>query len=306
MADFTSGFWGVYVAVITLVSIIACAVFLKMQTTAPSAGKVQTTGHTWDEDLAEWNNPLPNWWRWLFYITIVFSLVYLVLYPGLGIWGGVLGWTSSGQYAQERERAEAALRPLYDRFGKEPIPQLAANAEARAIGQNLYLTYCAQCHASDARGGTGFPNLTDADWQWGGDPALIKQTILEGRVGVMPPFGPALGGEGVKDVAAYVLSLSGLAADSIRAQRGKEIFAANCVACHGPEGKGNPALGAPNLTDKTWLYSSSEASIIETVTKGRNNQMPAFKDRLGEDRVNILAAYVWGLSNRAEAQAPAK
>ena len=306
MADFTSSFWGVYVAVITLVSIIACAVFLKTQTTARVAGKVETTGHTWDEDLAEWNNPLPNWWRWLFYITIVFALIYLALYPGLGIWGGALNWTSSGQYAQERARAEAAVQPLYDKFGKEPLAQLAGNTEARAIGQNLFLTYCAQCHASDARGGYGFPNLTDPDWLYGGAPEVIEQTILAGRNGVMPPFGPALGGEGAKDVANYVLSLSGLASDSIRAQKGKEIFAVNCVACHGPDGKGNPALGAPNLTDKTWLYSSSEAAIIETVTKGRNNQMPAFKDRLGDQRVHILAAYIWGLSNSDKSKAAAK
>jgi len=306
MAEFTSSFWGVYIAVITVVSIIACAVFLKVQTTARVAGKVETTGHTWDEDLAEWNNPLPNWWRWLFYITIVFSLVYLALYPGLAVWGGALNWTSSGQYAQERARAEAAVQPLYDRFGKEPLVQLAGNAEARAIGQNLFLTYCAQCHSSDARGGVGFPNLTDPDWLYGGDPEMIEQTILNGRAGVMPPFGPALGGEGAKDVANYVLSLSGLASDSIRAQKGKELFAANCVACHGPDGKGNPAIGAPNLTDKTWLYSSSEATIIETVTKGRNNQMPAFKERLGAERVHILAAYIWGLSHPEATKAAAK
>jgi cytochrome c oxidase cbb3-type subunit 3 len=306
MAEFTSSFWGVYIAVITVVSIIACAVFLKVQTTARVAGKIETTGHTWDEDLAEWNNPLPNWWRWLFYITIVFSLVYLALYPGLAVWGGALNWTSSGQYAQERARAEAAVQPLYDRFGKEPLVQLAGNAEARAIGQNLFLTYCAQCHSSDARGGVGFPNLTDPDWLYGGDPEMIEQTILNGRAGVMPPFGPALGGEGAKDVANYVLSLSGLASDSIRAQKGKELFAANCVACHGPDGKGNPAIGAPNLTDKTWLYSSSEATIIETVTKGRNNQMPAFKERLGAERVHILAAYIWGLSHPEATKAAAK
>jgi cytochrome c oxidase cbb3-type subunit 3 len=167
-----------------------------------------------------------------------------------------------------------------------------------AIGQNLYLNYCAQCHASDARGAKGFPNLADSDWQWGGDPKLIKETILNGRTAVMPPQGAALGGDGVKDVAHYVMSLSGMASDSIRVARGKEKFAQVCAACHGADGKGNPALGAPNLTDKVWLYGGSEADITATIQNGRSGQMPAWKDFLGEAKAHVLAAYVWGLGNR--------
>ncbi|MCU0509816.1 MAG: cytochrome-c oxidase, cbb3-type subunit III [Anaerolineae bacterium] len=302
MGDFTSGFWEIYISVLTIVSILACAVFLKSQTRAPVPGKVGTTGHVWDEDLAEWNNPLPNWWRWLFYITIVFSLVYVVLYPGLGIFRGVLGWTQVGQYEQEQKRAEAAYGPIYAKYAGMEIEQVAADPAAMAIGQNLYLNYCAQCHASDARGSKGFPNLADGDWLWGGDPKQIKETILAGRNGVMPPFGAALGAEGTKDVAHFVLSLSGAPSDSIRVARGKDKFMQTCAACHGPEGKGNQALGAPNLTDKVWLHGTGEGAIIETINQGRNNVMPAWKEFLGEQKIHVLTAYIWGLSNKSGAK----
>lgn len=303
MSEFTSGFWGVYIAVLTVVSIVACGVFLKTQTVRRVKGaKVDTTGHVWDENLAEWNNPLPRWWVWLFYITIVFSLAYLLLYPGLGLYGGVFKWSSTGQYDAEMKRAEERFGPIYAKFMAQDIPTVAASPEAQAIGQNLYLTYCAQCHASDARGNLGFPNLTDNDWLWGGSPEAIKTTIANGRNGVMPPWGPTLGAEGTKDTAHYVMSLSGMTADPIRVARGKEKFQQLCVACHGPEGKGNQQLGAPDLTDKTWLYGAGEPTIIETIANGRNNVMPPWQERLGDAKVHMLTAFVWGLSNRDKLQ----
>jgi cytochrome c oxidase cbb3-type subunit 3 len=295
MTDFTSDFWSVYVAVITLVSIVACAVFLKTQSFRPR-GSVETTGHKWDEDLAEYNNPLPRWWSWLFYITIVFGLVYLALYPGLGAWRGTLGWTQVAQLKDENAAAEKQFGPLYQKFAAMEIEALARNQEALAVGQKLFLNHCAQCHASDGGGSRGFPNLTDQDWLWGGDPQTIEATIANGRTGVMPPFGEALGEAKIKDVAHYVMSLSGGAADSIRVVRGRETYAAICAACHGAEGKGNQALGAPNLTDHIWLHGSGEAAIIQTVTNGRTNQMPAHKELLGEAKVRLLAAYVLSLS----------
>jgi cytochrome c oxidase cbb3-type subunit 3 len=269
-----------------------------MQTTKRVPGKIDTTGHVWDEDLQEWNNPLPNWWRWLFYITVVFSLIYLVFYPGLGFYAGSLGWTQTKQYEDEVKKADANYGPIYAKYAAMDIEKVAADREAMTIGQNLYLNYCAQCHASDARGARGFPNLADGDWLWGGDPKAIQETILNGRTAVMPPQGATLGPEGVKDVAHYVMSLSGMASDSIRVARGKEKFAQVCAACHGPDGKGNPALGAPNLTDKVWLYGGSEADIIATIQNGRTGQMPAWKGFLGEAKAHVLAAYVWGLSNK--------
>jgi len=307
MSQFSSSFWDIYIAVITLVSVIACGVFLKMQSKRRVAGTAtETTGHTWDEDLGEYNNPLPRWWMWLFYITIVFALGYLALYPGLGSYKGLLGWTEVGQLEQENAHAEAQFGPIYDKYAKTDLVDLAKTPEALAIGQKLFLNNCAQCHASDAGGSKGFPNLTDNDWLWGGDPATIEATITGGRTGVMPPWGPVLGEQGVKDVAHYVMSLSGLAHDSIRAERGKALFAQNCVACHGPEGKGNPALGAPNLTDKTCLYGSGEPTIIETITKGRTSQMPTFKDRLSTARIHLLAAYVYSLSHHGGTAPPGK
>lgn len=301
MSDFTSDFWSLYVALITVVSIVGCGIFLKALSSKRVPGsKVETMGHVWDGDLEEYNNPLPKWWMWLFYITLVFGAIYLALYPGLGSYKGAYNWSSTGQYDTEQVRAQERFGPIFEKFQKMELEQVAASPEAKEIGQRLFLTYCAQCHASDGRGSKGFPNLTDKDWLYGGEPATIKTSILEGRGGMMPPLGPVLGEEGTKDVANYVMSLSGVTNDSARAGRGKEKFEQNCAACHGPEGKGNPALGAPNLADSTWLYGGSEATIIETVTKGRNGRMPAHKEFLGEAKVHVLAAYIWSLSNSGE------
>ena len=298
MSEFSSGFWDGYIALLTLLSIVACAVFLKSQSVR-KPGPVETTGHAWDEDLAEYNNPLPRWWSWLFYLTIIFSLVYVILYPGLGSWRGTLGWSQVGQLKEEQEAAEKQFGPLYRRFAAMDAEVLARDPEALAIGQKLFLNNCAQCHASDGAGSRGFPNLTDGDWLWGGDAKTVKTTIAEGRTGVMPPFGPALGAEGVKNVAHYVRSLSGMSADSLRVAFGRELYAQNCVACHGAEGKGNPALGAPNLADRIWLHGSAEPVVMETIARGRQNQMPAHKALLDEARIHLLTAYVLRLSQGA-------
>lgn len=295
MNDFVNQFWNWYVILLVLLSIVACGVMLWSQSTPPPA-EVDTTGHVWDETLEEYNNPLPKWWMWLFYLTVIFSLVYCALYPTLGSYQGVLGWSSSGQLAKEVAKAEEQTKPLYDKYMKMDLPALAADKEGMETGKRLYLTYCMQCHGADARGSKGFPNLADNDWQWGGEPAAIVETISNGRMGVMPPHAQ-LGAETVKDLAHYVRSLSGLPADSVRVTKGQEAFGTvGCSGCHGPDGKGMHAVGAPNLTDKIWLYGSSEATIIETITKGRTNQMPAWKDFLGEGKVHVLSAYVLSLS----------
>jgi cytochrome c oxidase cbb3-type subunit 3 len=312
MSDFTSGFWNVYVVVITFVSIVACGALLWYQSRVrvkPGGQGPDKTGHVWDGDLEEYNNPLPKWWMNLFWITLVFSAIYLVLYPGMGTFQGVLGWSQVGEYEKERSAVEARVKPLYDKYAAMPIPAVAADAQARAMGERIFLNNCAQCHGSDAGGAKGFPNLRDGDWLYGGEPAKIVESVTAGRMGVMPPQGAALGEEGVRNVVAYVRSLSGLTADPLKAQLGKEKFMASCAACHGADGKGNPAVGAPNLTDKVWLHGSTEAAITETVTKGRNMNvsegtlaMPAFKDVLGPARIHLVAAYVWSLSNTAAAK----
>lgn len=304
MSDFTSGFWNIYIVVLTLIGIIGCGVLLwsqsKHKITMPPGSKVQTqtTGHLWDEDLTELNTPMPRWWMWLFYITIVFSLAYLALYPGLGDYAGKLGWKSTGAYQQELKQAEAEYGPLFAKYQQQDLKAVAADPQARAIGERLFLTYCAQCHGSDARGSKGFPNLADNDWLYGGEPDVIKATIMKGRNGMMPPMAAAVGSEkDVENVAHFVLSLSGSTADPIKSVLGKPKFVAACAACHGADGRGNPMLGAPNLSDKTWLYGGSADTIMETIRKGRANAMPAFNDFLGEAKVHVLAAYVWGLSN---------
>jgi cytochrome c oxidase cbb3-type subunit 3 len=321
MSDFNNIFWDYYIAIISIVSVLACGVFLWMQSKRTikvqlnEQGEPQTTGHTWDGDLQEFNNPMPRWWIVLFYLTVIFSILYLILYPGLGTqWQGVLKWTQTGQYDGEVKAAEARFGPIFAAFAKEPIEKVAFDPKARSIGERLFLNNCAQCHGSDGRGSRGFPNLADNDWLYGGSPDAVKTSIAGGRNGVMPPMGAALGGkEDVTDVAHFVLSLSGSAHDSVRAVRGRDKFAA-CAACHGPEGKGNQTLGAPNLTDKIWLYGGTAEAISQTITSGRGSNtlspgqsaMPAWKDTLGQEQVHLIAAYVWSLSNEpGKAPAPA-
>ena len=301
MADFTSNFWSLYVAVLAILGIAGCAILLfaqsKVQIEVPADGNAETTGHSWDEGLSELNNPMPRWWMWMFYLTIFFAAGYLILYPGLGSYAGKLGWRSVGQYEQELKKADDEFGPIFAKYQSQDLKTVAADPQAHAVGERLFLTYCAQCHGSDARGNKGFPNLTDNDWLHGGDPETIKTTIMNGRHGMMPPMGSAIGGEkDIENVAHYVLSLSDSAHDPIKAAFGKEKFGA-CAACHGADGKGNQAIGSANLTDKIWLYGGSAETIMETIRKGRDNTMPAFKDFLGEAKVHVLAAYVWSLSN---------
>ena len=300
MSDFVHSFWSHYIAWITLAGILACMVLLWLTSRKKLAGSADnTTGHVWDEDLREMNNPLPLWWVGMFLITIVFALFYLILYPGLGSSEGRLSWTSEKQYQQEVDQANADVAPLYARFDAMAAEQVARDPKARHIGEHLFLNNCAQCHASDARGTKGFPNLTDGDWLYGGSPEQIRTSITHGRQGNMPPMAAAVGSpEDVKNLAHHVLSLSGSPHDSLRAALGKGKFGA-CAACHGADAKGNQALGAPNLTDKVWLHGWGEEAIVAMVTQGKLNQMPAQEGRLTPSQIHVLSAYVWGLSQPA-------
>ncbi len=305
MSDFTNNVWSIYVAGLTLLSILACLALLwitarkKVIATADN-----TTGHIWDEDLREMNNPMPRWWVWLFVITIVFSLGYLVAYPGLGAYSGQLGWSTLGEYQAEVDQSNRQLAPLYAKFTGQTPEALARDPNAMAVGERLFMNNCAQCHGSDARGSKGFPNLTDGDWLHGGTPDKILETLTLGRRGVMPPMAAAVGTpDDVKNVANYVLSLSGSPHDSTRAQLGKLKFTV-CAACHGSNGKGNQALGAPNLTDDIWLHGWGEQAITDMVNRGKSNEMPAQGGRLSAAQIQVLAAYVWGLSNTAASARP--
>ncbi|MCP4876223.1 MAG: cytochrome-c oxidase, cbb3-type subunit III [Gammaproteobacteria bacterium] len=298
MADFTSDFWHWYIAIISVISILACVWLLRWMTSGfIKKDEVEDTGHVWDGDLTELNNPLPRWWLGLFYITIVFSGFYLLLYPGLGTFAGILDWTSQGQYEEEVAKTEAEVGPLFERYQQTAILDLIKDENALKVGERLYANYCTTCHGSDARGARGYPNLRDGAWLWGGDPENIKATIMHGRQAAMPAWEGPLGGEsGVDEVAQYLLSLSGRATIAELAEKGKAKYEVFCIACHGPTGTGNIALGAPNLTDDIWLYGGSLTRISQSIAKGRNGKMPPHAEFLGEAKVHLLAAYVYGLS----------
>ncbi len=305
MADFTGGFWSVFIAVLTVVSLVAIGLFaiLSARGKKPKGDKAEakgpeTMGHVWDGDLTEYNNPLPRWWLNLFYITLVFGAVYLVLYPGLGRFAGVLGWTGIEQYEEEMAEADRAYGPLFQQYLATDLKSLAEDPKAQKIGKRLYASYCATCHGADAGGALGFPDLTDDDWLYGGEPETIERSIREGRAGMMPPWEGTLSPQDLTDVTAYVRGLSGNTVDGAAAERGKPVFEKNCAVCHGAEARGNPAFGAPNLSDAIWLYGGSERRVAESIAKGRQGRMPEHDEFLGDAKAHLLAAYVYSLSSK--------
>lgn len=303
MSDFDSGFWSYFITIITLAGIVFCVwlLFTQRAWLGKTVEKVEDTGHVWDGNLTELNNPVPRWWT-VFYVGLcVVGLGILFLYPGLGTFKGMLDYSAAAEVKQDQEALRKRIEPIYAQYRDMPVTKVAHDADAREIGQRLFLNYCAQCHGSDARGGGTFPNLGDGDWLYGGSPEAIQQTITKGRHGMMPAWGAQVSAAEAADIAQYVRSLSGLAADPLRVIPGKRGFDTYCVACHGAEGKGNTAIGAPNLTDDVWLFGSSQAAIVETILKGRENIMPAQEGVLTEDQIRMLTAWVWGLSNKPEA-----
>lgn len=303
MNDFTSNFWPIFISAIVIGGIVFCltVLFITSKSHDP-AHTGESTGHVYDEDIVEMNNPMPRWWMWMFVLTCVFGAAYLFLFPGLGGYKGQLGWTQVKQYEQEVKESNERLAPIYAKFTSMKPEEVAKDAKAMAIGERLFMNNCAQCHGSDAHGSRGFPNLTDNDWLYGGAPETIKETITNGRHGMMPPMVQSVGNaDDVKNVANYVLSLSNSTHDANRAALGKEKFAV-CAACHGPEGKGNQAIGAPNLTDNIWLHGAGEAAIMDRINNGKSNQMPAQGSRLTPEQIHVLASYVWRFSNSGSAQ----
>jgi cytochrome c oxidase cbb3-type subunit 3 len=296
MADFTANGWSWFVGVATIVSIVVIIVGVKKVTAgsqARSDGTVETMGHVWDEDLAEYNNPMPGWWLNLFYLTLFWGLGYLLLYPGLGAFRGLLGWSQIEQYESELSAAEAEYGPLFAQFQQIPIAELATNDEAVKIGERLFATYCATCHGADARGARGFPDLRDDDWLYGGEPEQITATITHGRSGVMPAWGAILDPEKVTAVSAYVEQLAGRTVDDELAAAGKAVYDVNCFACHGADGGGNVMLGAPSLKDDIWLYGGTPMKISESISAGRNGVMPPHGEFLGPAKIHLLGAYVY-------------
>jgi len=305
-------FWSTYISVLTIGSLIGLAWLLLSTRKGQSNNTTdQTMGHSFD-GIEEYDNPLPKWWFWLFVGTLVFGAGYLVLYPGLGNWKGILpgyenGWTGANEWQKEMEKADAKFGPIFAKYAAMPVEEVAKDPQALKMGSRLFASNCSVCHGSDAKGAYGFPNLTDQDWRWGGEPETIKASIMNGRHGVMPAWVDVIGDQGVADVAAFVLTNldgrslpEGVKADPLK---GKDIFAGNCVACHGPEGKGTPAMGAPNLTHpQAFIYGSSFAQLQQTIRYGRQGQMPAQAQIQGNDKVHLLAAYVYSLSQNGAAE----
>jgi cytochrome c oxidase cbb3-type subunit 3 len=299
MSDFINGFWPWYVAAISLVSILACALLLwiagktKVQVRAGAVDD-NTTGHVWDENLRELNNPLPRWWMWLFILTVIFSLAYLAIYPGLGSYQGAAKWSTQSEHKDDIAALQVQVAPLYAEFSAKSVEALARDPRALAIGERQFMNTCSQCHGSDGRGSKSYPDLTTGTAAWLGErsAAHIVQTVTNGRTGMMPPMAAALpGATDVTDVAHYVLSLSGSPFNEVKAFNGKQKFAV-CAACHGMDGKGNKALGAPNLTDDYWLHGWGEAAIVNIIKNGKANVMPAQAPKLSADQIHVVAAYV--------------
>ena len=294
-----SSFWSIWIIIITLGSIFAYWWLLQSnsKSEAGADGEAPTTGHVYD-GIEEYDNPLPRWWYIMFIVTIVFSLVYLALYPGLGTFKGFLGWSQEAAWEEETQKADEKYGPIFTAYAATSIEDLQSNKKALLSGQRIFANNCAVCHGSAATGSYGFPNLTDNDWLYGGDPANIKATILNGRKGAMPAWGAVLGEDGVNSVAEYVMSLSGRNVNQNLLAEGKTKYDATCAMCHGAAGEGNMALGAPNLSDSTWLYGGSPELIKHSIRNGRNGDMPAHKNVLGEDKVHLVAAYVYSLSTK--------
>jgi cytochrome c oxidase cbb3-type subunit 3 len=292
-----ASFWSYWIIILTTVTIVGISWILFANRKREQQSGEKTTGHMYD-GIEELDNPLPAWWFYMFVITIVWGIGYLIVYPGMGNYAGAIGWTQVGQYDKEVAAAEEKYRDMRDRYLALPVEEIAVDPAVRKMGMRLFANNCAQCHGADAGGAYGFPNLRDDDWIYGGDAATIKATLVNGRQAVMPAWGSVIGDEGIADVTQYVLSLNGRDVDSAKAEAGKTIFQTYCVACHGADGTGNPALGAPNLTNGVWLYGGSAEQISQTLHAGRNGMMPAFKDTLGEDKIHILTAYVYGLNKQ--------
>lgn len=294
-----SEFWNWWIIVIVAINIFGCWGLLRWTRNIKESEveDSETTGHIYD-GIEEYNNPLPRWWLNMFYITIVFGIGYLILYPGLGKFEGVLNWTQENQLSAEVDKAKATYQPLFDKYMNVPVEELSKVKQATEMGKRIFVNTCFGCHGSDARGNPGYPNLTDKDWLWGGSPEQIKHSIVTGRIGAMPPFGTSLTADQIDQLVQYVGQLSGNQVDEKKAALGKTTFDTQCFVCHGNDGKGNIALGAPNLTDNIWLHSGSATGIAKTIREGRQGEMPAHGEILGDARAHLVSAYVYSLSNK--------
>lgn len=296
-----SNFWSWYIILLVVSNIVGCCILLyATRRNDPNKKANETLDHDFD-GIQELNNPLPRWWLWLFAISIVYSIIYLILYPGLGNYKGYLNWTSTKQWEEEVAEAKRQYEPLFAKYAKVPIPELSKDIKANGIGQRIFINNCSTCHGSDAKGAIGFPDLTNGYWTYGGKPQDIITSIKQGRTAIMPGMGPMLGGDaGVTNMANYVYKLSNIEHDTASATKAEPMFKTVCAACHGPEGKGNPILGAPDITKGIFLYGQGLSQVKETIANGRKGEMPAHKELLSDEQIHLVAAYIFGLNMAAE------
>jgi len=291
-----STFWSIFIIALVLINVGGCiwliAWTMNMKTDEETD---DSTGHVWDGDLKEYNNPLPKWWLNTFYLTIIFTVIYLILYPGFGSFPGVLGWSQEGQYDEQVEANRAKYEEVFAAFAGIPVAELAQNEDALRLGRNTFMNNCASCHGSDGRGAKSFPNLTDDSWLWGGEPEQVVQSIANGRMGNMPGLGAVVGNDGADQILAFLKAAPGDTSEAVTAGQQK-YMTSGCIGCHGPTAEGNPMLGAPNLKDDYWLHGSADDTIRDVIINGRVNEMPAHQELIGDDRVRLVAAYVLSLS----------
>jgi len=290
-----SSFWSLWISVLTIITIIGVLWVLLANRKVEKHGEDMTTGHVYD-GIEEYDNPLPAWWMNMFLLTIFFAVVYMIAYPGMGNYKGMLNWTQIKQWEKEVAEAETAFMQVYQDLGDHSIEGLAANEKAAKMGQRLFANNCSVCHGSDARGAVGYPNLRDGAWLYGGEPAQIMHSIKLGRNGVMPAWGPSLGDEKTEQVTDFVIAMSQGKADDASVAAGKGVYSMFCIACHGPTGDGNIALGAPKFNDDIWLYGGSREAIEESIRNGRTGKMPAHEELLSAEKLQLLGAYVYGLN----------
>lgn len=291
-----TSFWSMWIIILTSITIVGITWILFANRKREQQTTDKTTGHEYD-GIQELDNPLPAWWFYMFVITIVWGVGYLIIYPGMGNFPGILGWTQIEQHDREVSAADEKFRAMRDRYLALPIEEIATDPAVLKMGMRMFGNNCAQCHGADAKGAYGFPNLTDNDWIYGGDPAAIKATLVNGRQAAMPAWQQILGDQGIAETTEYLLQINSRDADEAQAEVGEKHFATYCAACHGADGKGNPMLGAPNLTNGIWLYGGNREQIAHSLRAGRNGQMPAFQDTLSEDKIHIITAYVYSLNN---------
>ena len=290
-----ASFWSLWIIILTSITFVAMVWVLFANRKREQQPADKTTGHEYD-GIQEYDNPLPAWWFYMFVITIVWGAAYLVIYPGMGNFPGILGWTQIEQHDREVAAADEKFRAMRDRYMALPVEEIAGDPAVRKMGMRMFSNNCAQCHGADAKGSYGFPNLTDGDWIFGGTPDAIKASITQGRQAAMPAWGTVIGDQGVEEVTAYVMSINGREADEAKVAAGEKHYQTYCAACHGADATGNPALGSPNLKNGIWLYGGNIEQVAHSIRAGRNGVMPAHENLLSEDKIHILTAYVYGLN----------